>query len=225
MLKRLAPTASITLSVLLLACHGMAAAQALYPDLARAALERTRHRVRYDGAYFKIPYPNGDIPSHLGVCTDVVIRSYRALGIDLQKEVHKDMVRYFAAYPSKRIWGLSRPDRNIDHRRVPNLRVFFARNGEVLPVSDRGEAYRAGDLVTWMLPGNLPHIGIVSSKFSPDGKRRLIVHNIGAGPKLEDVLFCFPITGHYRYHAAPDAGQAEAPPPPAGALPARGGTP
>lgn len=225
MLKRLAPAATITLTVLLLACHGAAAAQAFYPDLARAALERTRHRVRYDGAYFKIPYPGGDIPPHLGVCTDVVIRSYRALGIDLQKAVHEDMVRHFAAYPSKRIWGLSRPDRNIDHRRVPNLRVFFARNGEALPVSDSGEAYRVGDLVTWMLPGNLPHIGIVSSKFTPDGQRRLIVHNIGAGPKLEDVLFRFPITGHYRYHAGLDTGQAETLPSPDGALPATGGTP
>jgi len=209
MLKRPAPAVTITLSVLLLVCHGVAAAQAFYPDLARAALERTRHRVSYNGAYFKIPYPNGDIPSHLGVCTDVVIRSYRALGIDLQKEVHEDMVRHFAAYPSKRIWGLSRPDRNIDHRRVANLQVFFARHGEALPVSDSGAAYRAGDLVTWMLPGNLPHIGIVSSKLTPGGKRRLIVHNIGAGPKLEDVLFHFPITGHYRYQAGLDAGHAE----------------
>jgi hypothetical protein len=225
MLKHLAPAATITLSFLLLACHGAAVAQEFYPDLARAALERTRHRVSYNGAYFKIPYPNGDIPSHLGVCTDVVIRSYRALGIDLQKAVHEDMVRDFAAYPSKRIWGLSRPDRNIDHRRVPNLRVFFARNGEELPLSDRGEAYRDGDLVTWMLPGNLPHIGIVSSKFTTDGKRRLIVHNIGAGPKLEDVLFRFPITGHYRYHSGFDAGQAGALPAPAGAIPTIGETP
>jgi len=225
MLKRLAPAATIALSALLLAGHGASVGQAFYPTLALAALDRTRHRVAYDGSYFKIPYPNGDIPSHLGVCTDVVIRSYRTLGIDLQKAVHEDMVRHFAAYPSKRIWGLSRPDRNIDHRRVPNLQVFFARNGEALPVSDRGEAYRAGDLVTWMLPGNLPHIGIVSSKSTPDGKRRLIVHNIGAGPKLEDVLFRFPITGHYRYHAVRNAGQADALPPPAGASPATGGTP
>ena len=226
MLKPLATAVRITLPVLLcLAGHGVAAAQDFYPTLALAALQRTRHRVAYDGSYFKIPYPNGDIPPHLGVCTDVVIRSYRALGIDLQKAVHEDMVRHFAVYPSKRIWGLSRPDRNIDHRRVPNLRVFFARNGEELPVSDRGDAYRAGDLVTWMLPGNLPHIGIVSSQFTPDGKRRLIVHNIGAGPKLEDVLFRFPITGHYRYRSGRNAEPTEALPPPAGPRPPTGGTP
>jgi uncharacterized protein len=142
MLKPLAQAVTITLSVLLcLGCHGAAVAQEFYPGLAHTALERTHHKVTYDGSYFKIAYPDGDIPSHLGVCTDVVIRSYRAMGIDLQKAVHEDMVRHFKAYPSKRIWGLSRPDRNIDHRRVPNLRVFFARNGEKLPVSDNGDAY------------------------------------------------------------------------------------
>jgi uncharacterized protein YijF (DUF1287 family) len=134
-----------------------------------------------------------------GVCTDVVIRSYRALGIDLQVLVHQDMAANFSAYPSKRIWGLTRPDPNIDHRRVPNLQVFFKRHGQTLAVSDRAEAYKPGDVVTWMLPGNLPHIGIVTDEIAPATKRPLVVHNIGQGPRLEDVLFAYPVTGHYRY--------------------------
>jgi hypothetical protein len=180
--------------------------------LAQAAFERTRHRVVYDGTYYRIPYPGGDVPAHVGVCTDVVIRSYRALGVDLQKSVHEDMARHFAAYPSKRIWGLLRPDPNIDHRRVPNLQVFFSRKGKALPVSAQPDAYRAGDLVTWMLPGNLPHIGIVADRYTADGVRPLIVHNIGAGPRLEDVLFHFPITGHYRYRPETLAAPTEAMP-------------
>jgi uncharacterized protein YijF (DUF1287 family) len=187
---------------LLAAIACLAGSQATAEDfgsrLARAALERTRHRVVYDGSYYRIAYPGGDVPVHVGVCTDVVIRSYRALGVDLQQAVHEDMTRHFAAYPSQRLWGLDRPDSNIDHRRVPNLKVFFARKGTVLPVSTRPDAYQAGDLVTWMLPGNLPHIGIVAERRTAAGVRPLIVHNIGAGPRLEDVLFRFPITGHYR---------------------------
>jgi uncharacterized protein YijF (DUF1287 family) len=162
-----------------------------------AALERTRHRVVYDGSYRRIAYPNGDVPATIGVCTDVVIRSLRAVGIDLQREVHEDMRRAFDAYP--RLWGLSRPDRNIDHRRVPNLQRFFERRGAAVPVSRRGDDYLPGDLVTWMLPGNLPHIGIVVDGRSGDGERPLIVHNIGSGPELADTLFVFPVTGHYRY--------------------------
>ncbi len=168
-------------------------------DLVSAALERTQHTVQYDGSYFSIPYPNGDIPEHLGVCTDVVIRSYRAIGADLQQLVHEDMRSHFDRYPSKRIWGLQSTDRNIDHRRVPNLQVFFSRHGEKLPVSDHGQDYAPGDLITWMLPGNLPHIGIVSDKKSPVTGNPLIIHNIGLGPKLDDMLFLFEITGHYRY--------------------------
>ncbi len=168
-------------------------------DLVSAALERTRHEVRYDGSYFPIAYPNGDIPAHLGVCTDVVIRSYRTLGADLQSLVHKDMRSHFELYPSRRIWGLESTDRNIDHRRVPNLQVFFTRNGNKLPVSDSARDYAPGDLVTWMLPGNLPHIGIITDQHSPLSGNPLVVHNIGAGPKLEDMLFSFEITGHYRY--------------------------
>lgn len=164
-----------------------------------AAIERTHHSVTYDGTYFSIPYPNGDVPANLGVCTDVVIRSYRAVGVDLQKRVHEDMAAAFAEYPSKRIWGLSRPDKNIDHRRVPNLRKFFERNGEVLQVSDDPADYLPGELVTWMLPGNLPHIGIVTDLADGETDRPLIAHNVGSGPELQDVLFKYEITGHYRY--------------------------
>ncbi len=168
--------------------------------LVKAAEERTLHDVTYDGTYYSISYPNGDVPLHIGVCTDVVIRSYRKLGIDLQKEVHEDMVKNFDLYPSKRIWGLSRTDKNIDHRRVPNLRTFFTRNGKSLSVTNNPNDYFPGDLVTWKLSGNLPHIGIViDEKSEDDNKRYLIVHNIGEGPKKEDILFKYEITGHYRY--------------------------
>lgn len=167
-------------------------------ELANAALARTQHEVRYDGRYMRIAYPNGDVPSDMGVCTDVVIRSYRALGIDLQQKVHEDMQGNFSAYPSKRIWGLTKPDSNIDHRRVPNLQAYFSRHGEALAVSQDSQRYKPGDLVTWVLPGNLPHIGIVSDKTSLLGTP-LIVHNIGGGPKLENMLFDYLITGHYRY--------------------------
>lgn len=167
--------------------------------LIEAAHERTQHQVVYDGAYVPIPYPNGDVPANMGVCTDVVIRSYRKIGIDLQQKVHEDMKANFKLYPSRRIWGLQKPDSNIDHRRVPNLQMFFTRHGTSLPVSDQAKDYHPGDLVTWVLPGNLPHIGIVIDENSADGKRPLIVHNIGAGPKKQDMLFDYPVTGHYRY--------------------------
>ena len=168
-------------------------------QLVAAALERTQHRVRYDGAYVNIPYPLGDVPDDRGVCTDVVIRSYRALGIDLQQAVHESMAANFSAYPSQAIWGLTQPDANIDHRRVPNLQTFFTRHGESLPISTSGSDYLPGDLVTWRLRGRTPHIGIVTNKISTDGQRPLVVHNIGAGPRLEDVLFRHPIDGHFRY--------------------------
>ena len=168
-------------------------------QLVEAAMQRLKANVRYEPAYVPLAYPNGDVPANTGVCSDVVIRSYRAIGIDLQQRVHEDMKKHFAAYPSQRIWGLKHPDANIDHRRVPNLQVFFTRFGKSLPPSHRGSDYHAGDLVTWMLPGNLPHIGIVVKQHSQDGKRPLIVHNIGAGPALEDILFTYKITGHYRY--------------------------
>jgi uncharacterized protein YijF (DUF1287 family) len=166
-------------------------------NLSSAAIERTQHVVRYDPAYVRLPYPGGDVPADTGVCTDEVIRAYRAVGIDLQKEVHEDMAANFSAYPRK--WGRREPDPNIDHRRVPNLMVFFSRKGEVLPITDRAEDYSPGDLVTWDLGRGLTHIGMVVDKKTVFSRRYMIVHNIGAGPKLEDVLFDWKITGHYRY--------------------------
>jgi uncharacterized protein YijF (DUF1287 family) len=168
--------------------------------LVRAAVERTNHRVAYDGSYRSIPYPNGDVPRSIGVCTDLIIRAYREIGVDLQKDVHEEMKAHFEAFPKN--WDLRRPDPNIDHRRVPNLQTFFSRKGIVLPVTARAEDYAAGDLVTWVVAGNLPHIGIVAEQKLPDGQRPLIVHNIGRGPQVEDILFSFPITGHYRYYGS-----------------------
>ena len=167
--------------------------------LSDAAIDRTKLVVRYDSAYVRIPYPNGDVPASTGVCTDEVIRSYRALGVDLQKEVHEDMQRNFSAYPNQRRWMLARTDTNIDHRRVPNLQVFFSRNGESLLVTSNQSDYKPGELVTWNLGGNVPHIGIVVNKQSTAPGRYLVEHNIGAGPKVGDVLFSWKITGHYRY--------------------------
>jgi len=166
--------------------------------LSDAAIERTTHVVRYDPAYVRIPYPGGDVPSDTGVCTDEVIRAYRALGIDLQKEVHEDMQANYWVYPNHLRWMQLRTDTNIDHRRVPNLMVFFSRKGEQLPITTKSEDYTPGDLVTWDLSGNVPHIGIVVNRRSPSG-RYFVVHNIGPGPKAEDVLFHWKITGHYRY--------------------------
>ncbi len=168
-------------------------------NLVNAALERTKHLVIYNGAYRSISYPNGDVPANIGVCTDVVIRSYRGIGIDLQQLVHEDMRTNFSTYPSKRIWGLNKPDSNIDHRRVPNLQIFFTRHGKVLPISTNPKDYQAGDMVTWMVSGNLPHIGIVTNQISSETGNPYIVHNIGLGPKKEDMLFDYKITGHYKY--------------------------
>ncbi len=171
--------------------------ESLLNRLVDAAIERTHHSVTYDGSYRAIDYPGGDVPDTIGVCTDLIIRSYRAVGIDLQVEIHEDMTASFTSYPDN--WGLARPDPNIDHRRVLNLQTFFKRKGKVLPVTDDPDDYEAGDLVTWIIPGNLPHIGIVTGRGSSPGSRPLVVHNIGRGPKLADVLFDFPITGHYQY--------------------------
>lgn len=167
--------------------------------LVDAALERLSHKVRYDGRYLEIPYPWGDVPKNIGVCTDVVVRSYRKLGIDLQERVHNDMWSSFSQYPNLPKWNRVKPDPNIDHRRVLNLRVFFARNGEALPISGDANDYLPGDMVTWDIMPGMPHIGIVTNKVSKDKKRPLIVHNMGKGPKLEDILFTMKITGHYRY--------------------------
>ena len=147
----------------------------------------------------RIPYPNGDVPADTGVCTDEIIRVYRAVGVDLQKEVHEDMLRNFSMYPNERRWHLTHADTNIDHRRVPNLMTFFARKGEALPTTTTAKDYAPGDLVTWDLGGNVPHIGIVVDRKSAQTRRYLVVHNIGKGPQMEDVLFNWRITGHYRY--------------------------
>ncbi|MGK0271171.1 MAG: hypothetical protein ACI88H_001825 [Cocleimonas sp.] len=168
-------------------------------DLVDAALERLNHKVKYDGRYISIGYPGGDVPNNIGVCTDVVIRAYRKLGIDLQEQVHRDMINSFAQYPNLPKWNLVRPDPNIDHRRVVNLRVFFERHGASLPISTDSNDYMPGDLVTWDMMRGMPHIGIVTHQVSKDKTRPLIVHNMGKGPKLEDILFTMKITGHYRY--------------------------
>jgi uncharacterized protein len=166
--------------------------------LVEAAVGRTSQQVRYDPTYFQIAYPGGDVPAEVGVCTDEIIRSYRVVGVDLQREVHEDMAANFSAYPRK--WGLKKTDTNIDHRRVPNLMAFFERAGAGLPVTQEARDYRPGDVVTWDLSGGLTHIGIVVNVPSEADESRLqIVHNIGAGPKMEDVLFNWKITGHYRY--------------------------
>jgi uncharacterized protein len=151
----------------------------------------------YDPAYRKLAYPGGDVALETGVCTDVIIRAFRQLNIDLQVLVHEDMGKAFAYYPQQ--WGLKHRDRNIDHRRVPNLQTFFKRQGKALPISQNPADYRPGDVVSWRLANGLAHIGLVSGQLSADGARFLIVHNIGAGAQLEDVLFAFKITGHYRY--------------------------
>ena len=168
-----------------------------YNHLSDAAIELTKDKVTYDPSYFTIPYPNGDVPANKGVCTDVIIRAYRKLGIDLQQKIHEDMKVNFSKYPNN--WGLKKPNRSIDHRRVPNQAKFFSRFGIVLKISNKGEDYLPGDIVTWDLGRGINHVGIVTDRKSTNKKRPLIVHNIGRGQVLEDCLFSFKITGHYRY--------------------------
>lgn len=181
---------------LLPAAHGGAQAD-FYKRLADSALTLTRRQVQYDPAYFVIAYPNGDVPAGKGVCTDVVIRAYRKLGINLQKEVHEDMKAHFNNYPKN--WGMKGPDKNIDHRRVPNLMVFFSRYGKIKSISDRAEDYAPGDLVCWSLGGGITHIGLVVTKTVAGSDRHYIVHNIGGGQVLADCLFSYKIIGHYCY--------------------------
>ncbi|MBI3553715.1 MAG: DUF1287 domain-containing protein [Elusimicrobia bacterium] len=170
---------------------------ALVRGLSQAALNQTKQPTTYDSSYTAIKYPGGDVPASRGVCTDVLVRAYRKTATDLQVDVHEDMKAAFAEYP--RIYGRRNPDSNIDHRRVPNLMVFFRRRGTTLPISKRAEDYHPGDIVAWDLHGGVTHIGLVVDKKNPDGSRYLIVHNIGMGPKLEDVLFDWKIIGHFRY--------------------------
>jgi hypothetical protein len=166
--------------------------------LADSALVLTHQSVTYDPSYFSMDYPNGDVPADKGVCTDVIIRAYRKVGIDLQKEVHEDMKENFDQYPG--LWGLTRPDSNIDHRRVPNLMTFFSRHGSVKKMSGNASDYQPGDIVCWNLGGGTTHIGMVSNLRSEDGMRYLIIHNIGAGQVTEDILFDYRIIGHYTYN-------------------------
>ncbi len=168
-------------------------------QLADSAFTLTKTNVIYDPAYFSISYPNGDVPAHKGVCTDVVIRAYRKLGIDLQKEVHEDMKANFSLYPT--IWKLKAPNTNIDHRRVPNLMTFFKRKGISKSITNEGKDYLPGEIVCWDLGGGFKHIGIVSNYKSKDKTRYLIIHNVGAGQVIEDFLFAAKIIGHYQYSA------------------------
>lgn len=165
--------------------------------LADSALTLTKQQVTYNPQYFQLDYPNGDVPADKGVCTDVIIRAYRKVGIDLQKEVHEDMTSNLEKYPNN--WGLSKPDKNIDHRRVPNLMVFFSRFGKVLPITNEAEDYKPGDIICWNLGGGITHIGLVVNRRTNDDKRFLIVHNIGGGQVLADCLFDFTIIGHYEF--------------------------
>ena len=161
-------------------------------------IEQTKLTNSYAPAYTSMPYPNGDVSIEKGVCTDVVIRALRKGNVDLQKEVHEDMIANFSAYP--KIWGLKAADTNIDHRRVPNLRKFFERKGKSLAVTNNSNNYKPGDLVTWDLNGaGLAHIGLVTNFWSEETQRYVIVHNIGSGARLEDRLFDWKVTGHYRY--------------------------
>jgi uncharacterized protein YijF (DUF1287 family) len=166
-------------------------------EFASAALLLTEQEVVYDPAYYGMDYPNGDVPAGKGVCSDVVIRAYRTMGIDLQREVHEDMLANFELYPD--IWGLERPDTNIDHRRVPNLMKYFERYGKERAITDRAADYLPGDIVCWNLGGAVTHIGIIANSRSQDGVRPMLVHNIGGGQVLEDCLFDYRIIGHYIY--------------------------
>ncbi len=173
-------------------------AQSSFRDrLVTAAISLTEQQVTYNGTYYTIPYPNGDVPAGVGVCTDVIIRAYRKCGIDLQREVHEDMVANFSIYP--KTWGLKSTDTNIDHRRVPNLMKFFSRKGSEKPKTENNADYVPGDIVAWDLGAGLTHIGLVVNKKGPDGNRWLVVHNIGRGQEISDCLFQYKVIGHYSY--------------------------
>lgn len=187
----------LLLIVWILSYSAYAQTEDFYKRLSNAAIELTKDKVTYDPRYFSIPYPNGDVPKDKGVCTDVVIRAYRKLGIDLQQKIHEDMRANFSKYPKK--WGMKSTDKNIDHRRVLNQAMYFSRFGTVEKISNDAKDYLAGDIVTWDLGGGITHIGIVTDRKTNDAKHPLIVHNIGRGQVLEDCLFSFKITGHYRY--------------------------
>lgn len=202
MRKEVGATVAALVMMLVAESSRAAAGPRTLVEAARGQIGRT---VRYDPAYRALAYPGGDVPEEAGVCTDVIIRALRrARGMDLQRLVHEDMRRNFAEYP--RDWGLRKPDRNIDHRRVPNLRKYFERQGWSLPVSRDAREYHAGDLVTCVVPPNLPHIMLVSDRKTEAGVP-LVLHNIGAGTREEDRLFEFRITGHYRVPAGAEGGR------------------
>jgi len=165
--------------------------------LADAAEARAAEAVVYDPSYVALPYPGGDVAPDRGVCTDLVVRVFRDVGVDLQREVHVDMTAHFEEYPD--IWGLASPDSNIDHRRVPNLMVFFARHGHVLPITAQPGDYRPGDIVTWDLGRGMTHIGIVARSRAPGSDRPLVAHHVGGNPTVNDALFAWRIIGHFRY--------------------------
>jgi uncharacterized protein YijF (DUF1287 family) len=186
------------LLLLLIVADGPARAEQASSRSARileGAYQQVGVTIIYDGSYRRLSFPGGDVPIERGVCSDVLIRAYRHAGLDLQFLVNQDMSRSFDSYP--RLWGLTKPDPNIDHRRVPNLAEFFRRNGMTLPISARAGDYRAGDIVSWRLASGVPHIGMISDRWQ--NGRPLIIHNIGAGAQVEDILFANVITGHYRY--------------------------
>jgi uncharacterized protein YijF (DUF1287 family) len=170
------------------------------PNLKRlidGAIEQVGTTTSYDPSYQKLQYPNGDVPIETGVCSDVIVRAFRKAAIDLQKDMHEDMKDSFSSYPTK--WGLNGPDANIDHRRVPNLQTFLARKGKQVATTGSADTFMPGDVVTWDLGGGVDHVGIVVNVWYKPSQRYLIVHNIGAGAQMEDVLFAWKITGHYRY--------------------------
>ncbi|HEX8772819.1 MAG TPA: DUF1287 domain-containing protein [Pyrinomonadaceae bacterium] len=160
------------------------------------AIAQADYTLYYDPAYVQLDYPGGDVPPDRGVCSDVIIRAFRKGGVDLQKEVHEDMARSFSSYPQR--WGLSGPDANIDHRRVPNLMTYFKRQGKALSITKDARDYLPGDVVTWNLSGGATHIGLVTNIISETSGAHLMAHNMGAA-RVEDVLFAWEITGHYRY--------------------------
>jgi len=194
----------LTLLILLLLFPASAQARSGADAIVDSARERTFAEVRYDPKYVQLEYPNGDVSPDTGVCTDVVIRTYRnAFGFDFQKAVHEDMRSNFSAYPKN--WGLKRPDKNIDHRRVPNLETFLRRQGASVPMTKNPEDYLPGDIVSWRLGGRLAHIGIISDKKAADGTP-LVIHNIGQGPVEDNMLWVSDMTGHFRF--SPDIATA-----------------
>ena len=187
----------ILAALLLMVCHTASSQNSFYEQLADSTITLTQQHVVYDSRYYRMDYPNGDIPQGRGVCTDVIIRAYRMFGIDLQKLVHEDMLAHFGEYPAN--WGLTRPDKNIDHRRVPNLMTYFSRFGQVLPITRNASDFNPGDIVCWDLGNGITHIGLVVKPKSKNKLRHQIVHNIGAGQVMEDCLFNFKIIGHYKF--------------------------